>query len=183
MSIATTPFASHIALRTLLKVSISCLLALSGGIFAFAEGGPIAAATIPIALGALLWNDIKGTFSLNVWMANGLGLIAFAIAGAEFFGESIEGRLLGFGHLLFYLSWILLWQEKGTSQIWWLCALSVLQVATSTDQQHLAGILSHHLCSVGFVDSVDLHASPRCSADDRNGFEGSIVSGPNPIAI
>ncbi|MEZ6148297.1 MAG: DUF3488 and transglutaminase-like domain-containing protein [Planctomycetaceae bacterium] len=132
MSIATTPFASHIALRTLLKVSISCLLALSGGIFAFAEGGPIAAATIPIALGALLWNDIKGTFSLNVWMANGLGLIAFAIAGAEFFGESIEGRLLGFGHLLFYLSWILLWQEKGTPQIWWLCALSVLQVATSS---------------------------------------------------
>ncbi|MCA9108335.1 MAG: DUF3488 domain-containing protein, partial [Planctomycetaceae bacterium] len=132
MSIATTPFASHIALRTLLKVSISCLLALSGGIFAFAEGGPIAAATIPIALGALLWNDIKGTFSLKVWMANGLGLIAFAIAGAEFFGESIEGRLLGFGHLLFYLSWILLWQEKGTPQIWWLCALSVLQVATSS---------------------------------------------------
>ncbi|MEZ6146447.1 MAG: hypothetical protein R3B91_13750 [Planctomycetaceae bacterium] len=83
------------ALRTLLKVSISCLLALSGGIFAFAEGGPIAAATIPIALGALLWNDIKGTFSLNVWMANGLGLIAFAIAGAEFsVSRSKEGCLV-----------------------------------------------------------------------------------------
>ncbi len=132
MSMATPSLARSSPLRTLLQVNVACLTALSGGIFAFAEGGPIAAASIPIALCALRWNDIKGAFSLNAWMANGLGLLAIGAAGFEFFVVPIEGRLLGFGHLLIYLSWILMWQKKGTLQFWLLCTLSILQVATSS---------------------------------------------------
>jgi len=128
----TIPLAAPSPVRTLLHGNIAMLMALSAGIFAFAEGAPLAAITIPIAFCALLWTDLKQTFVVNHWVANGLGLAAFVAAGFEFFGESIEGRLLAFGHLLFYLTWILLLQKKETPQIWWLCALSVLQVATAS---------------------------------------------------
>ncbi len=128
-AIASTRFAP---VRTLLQANVAALSAIAGAIFAFAEGAPLAALTIPIALCGFLWTDYRQSFALNAWMANGLGFLAFAAAGSEFFGGSIEGRLLAFGHLLLYLTWILLLQKKGTPQFWWLCALSVLQVATSS---------------------------------------------------
>lgn len=132
MLTAARSFPGPSPVRSLLQASVACLAALAGGVFAAAEGGPLAAATIPIALCGLLWTDYQQSFSLHPWVANGLGLLAFVAAGFEFFGESIEGRLLGFGHLLCYLSWILLLQKKETPQFWWICAMSILQVATSS---------------------------------------------------
>jgi protein-glutamine gamma-glutamyltransferase len=83
---------------------------------------PITAATLAIALK-------RPTWQLASLPANILGLLAFALAGAELLMGSIEARLLSGAHLMTYLTWIVLWQKKQMTQYWWLFALSVIQVA------------------------------------------------------
>lgn len=131
MSTAALTKTSATSVRELLQVNVAILLAMSGIIFACAEGSPLAAVTVPVAWIGLMFVDRRPLLRLNVWAANGLGLLALIAVAAEFSGETVEVRLLAFGHFLCYLSWILLLQEKKIRQIWWLCALSVLQVATS----------------------------------------------------
>src|SRR5690606_6768977 len=119
------------SLRQWLQINICALCCLAAVIFAAAEGSPLALITVPTAIGGLLYIDRPGAPGLSSLWANLLGLVAFVAAGTEFF-SSIEGRLLGFAHLLVYFTWILLLQRKGAAQFWWLCALSVLQVATAS---------------------------------------------------
>ncbi|MGD9856471.1 MAG: DUF3488 domain-containing protein, partial [Planctomycetaceae bacterium] len=131
MSTVTITASSAAPVRALLQVSMAVLLSISGTIFACAEGAPLAAATVPIAWIGLMLVDRHAVLRLNHWAANGLAVLVIMAVGWEFFGDTLEARLLAFGHFLCYLSWILLIQEKSTRQFWWLCALSVLQVATS----------------------------------------------------
>lgn len=119
-------------IRRLLQINVCVLFCLAGVIFAAAEGSPLGLLSVPIAVTGLLLTDRREVLGLSVLWANLLGLGAFIAAGYEFFHGSIEGRLLGFGHLLLYLGWILMLQRKGKPQFWWLCALSTLQVATSS---------------------------------------------------
>lgn len=119
-------------IRRWLQVNVCILCCLGGIVFAAAEGSPLALISLPVAVVGLLFVDRRGAFGISPLAANLLGLGAFVAAGIEFFGESIEGRLLGFGHLLVYLTWILLLQRKGKAQFWWLCALSALQLATAS---------------------------------------------------
>jgi protein-glutamine gamma-glutamyltransferase len=117
--------------RRWLQINVCAMCCLAAVIFAAAEGSPLALLTVPVAIGGLLFVD-RGPFrGLSPLWANVLGLAAFCAAGAEFF-SSIEGRLLGFAHLLVYFTWILALQHKEAAQFWWLCALSVLQVATAS---------------------------------------------------
>ena len=60
---------------------------------------------------------------------NLLGLAALALAAVEFFGKREDARLLAAAHLLVYFTWIVLFQVKEIRHYWWLCALSLLQVA------------------------------------------------------
>ncbi len=76
--------------------------------------------------------DLEEIFSVPPWIANSLGVLAFLIAGQEFFSGEIEARLLAGGHLIVYLTWIFLVQKKKVRHFWWLCALSILQVATAS---------------------------------------------------
>ncbi|MBX3439690.1 MAG: DUF3488 domain-containing protein, partial [Planctomycetaceae bacterium] len=114
-----------------LQLHIAVLLAMSGVIFACAEGSPLAALAVPVAIFCLLFVDYRPLVRIDAWTANALGMFVLIAVGIEFFGDTLEARLLAFGHFLCYLSWILLLQEKKIRQFWWLCALSVLQVATS----------------------------------------------------
>ena len=56
----------------------------------------------------------------------GLGSLGLALSE---FGGGGESRLLAGGHLLVYLAWTFLLQVKDLRRMWWLFALSVLQVA------------------------------------------------------
>ncbi len=131
MSSATMGANSAAPVLRLLQINVAVLVAMSGTIFACAEGAPAAAWAVPIAWVGLMFVDLRPLLRVNSWVANGLALAVIAAVGFEYFGNTIESRLLAFGHFLCYLSWVLLLQEKKSRQFWWLCALSVLQVATS----------------------------------------------------
>lgn len=119
-------------MRTVLHFSLTALISLSGIFFAVAEGSPLAGLTLIIALATLFFVDLEETFSVPPLLANVLGIFAFIAAGIEFFNGQIESRILAGGHLIVYLTWIFLIQHKQLRHFWWLCALSVLQVATAS---------------------------------------------------
>lgn len=119
-------------MRAALFSSITVLVSLSGIIFATAEGSPLAGLTLIIALVTLFFVDLEEKFAVPSTIANLLGFVAFLAAGMEFFNGEIESRVLAGGHLIVYLTWVFLVQKKETRHIWWLCALSVLQVATGS---------------------------------------------------
>ena len=82
------------------------------------------------------------------------------------FGTTIELRLLAGAHLVVYLTWIVLFQEKHLPQYWWMCALSVLQVAIGSiltiSSSYGGMLLGIH---VRFdLDAVGLFAVPGPSA-------------------
>ena len=120
------------SIRRLLQINICVLLSASGVTFATAEGHPLGMLSVPIAILGLLLTDWSDRFSISARGANLLGVVAFMAAGVEYFGESLEAQLLSFGHLLLYLSWVLLLQPKQTTRVWWLCVISVLQVAIAS---------------------------------------------------
>ena len=115
---------------TVFFVSIYGLVAIAGLMLAFAEGSPFPEILTPaLAIVAYVLTDRTRTVHLPVMWANALGVLAFSYAGYQMFGTTIELRLLAGAHLVVYLTWIVLFQEKRLPQYWWMCALSVLQVA------------------------------------------------------
>ncbi|MBT5018939.1 MAG: DUF3488 domain-containing protein [Planctomicrobium sp.] len=119
-------------MKTILFFSLTAMISLSGIIFAVAEGSPLAGCSLLIALATLFFVDIEEKFSVPPVVANLFGFVAFLIAGLEFFNGEIESRLLAGGHLIVYLTWVFMIQKKETRHIWWLCALSILQIATAS---------------------------------------------------
>jgi protein-glutamine gamma-glutamyltransferase len=125
-------------------ISIYTLTALSGGMIAFAEEIPFPSGlTLPLAILAYFFNEREHRIRLKTFWANILGVAAFGTAATELlvagFSEAgfvAEGRLLAGAHLLSYLTWIALFQDKHGRQYWWLMALGVMQVA-------VGAILSH----------------------------------------
>jgi protein-glutamine gamma-glutamyltransferase len=115
---------------TVFFVSIYGLTAIAGLMLAFAEGSPFPEILTPaLAIVAYFLTDRTRTFHIPVTWANVLGVAAFLYAGYQMFNTTIELRLLAGAHLVVYLTWIVLFQEKRLPQYWWMCALSVLQVS------------------------------------------------------
>ncbi len=130
---AHSPANSHAQrLESVLQLNLTLMLCLAGTIFAAAEGSLLPLLTVPLAVLALFVTDRQGTFALTGPWANACGLAGVLLALGEFFSGGIEARLLAFGHLLIYLTWVLLFQPKHRLQYWLLCALAVLQVATAS---------------------------------------------------
>ncbi|MAG92436.1 MAG: hypothetical protein CMJ48_01615 [Planctomycetaceae bacterium] len=120
------------SLTSVFYVSIYSLCCLASLTLAIAEGAPFPAAlTIPVAFVAMYFTERRKVIRLSPMVANIGGLAALGMAMLEFWGGG-EGRLLSGAHLLVYLTWITLFQEKETRQCWWLCALAVLQIAVSS---------------------------------------------------
>ncbi|MGZ0171975.1 MAG: DUF3488 domain-containing protein [Planctomycetales bacterium] len=125
-------------------ISIYALTALSGGMIAFAEEIPFPSGlTLPLAILAYFFNEREHRIRIKTFWANIFGVIAFVAAATELLvagfseaGFAAEGRLLAGAHLLSYLVWIALFQDKHGRQYWWLMALGVMQVA-------VGAILSH----------------------------------------
>lgn len=122
-----------VSLQIVFLVSVYVLVTYSGLMLAFAEGAVHPQGwTLPLAVLAFIFNERLGKLTVSNLWANVLGLAGFLVAGAEFFSPNIEGRLLSGAHLLVYLTWIVLFQRKSAKQYWWMCALSVLQVAVGS---------------------------------------------------
>ncbi|MFG0294761.1 MAG: DUF3488 and DUF4129 domain-containing transglutaminase family protein [Maioricimonas sp. JB045] len=119
------------SLTPLVQISVTVMVSLASLVFAIAEGGPIPALTVPIAIGSLLIVDRMRQFSVGPMAAFALGLMAIGAAGIELAVGGIEARLLSVAHLSVYLTWVILVQQKDTRAYWWLCGLSVLQIAVS----------------------------------------------------
>ncbi len=93
--------------------------------------------TVFLAPAAYVFNERRRTVRLSVKSANRWGGVAVALAAFEFFivasfampGEESERRVLSGAHLLGYLSWISLFQDKQPRNYWWLIALGLIQVA------------------------------------------------------
>lgn len=115
-----------------LQISMTVLVGFSAIVLALAEGGPIAGVSVPLSLATLYFIDIHAVIAAPVVLANLGGVLAFAVAGYEFFNGGIEARLLAGGHLLVYLTWIYLLRRKGEREYWWLLALCTLEMALAS---------------------------------------------------
>lgn len=132
-------------------ISIYSLTALSGAMIAFAEEIAFPSGlTLPLAILAYYFNEKTQRIRIRTLWANALGIVAFGIAATELLiagysqaGFAAEGRLLAGAHLLSYLVWIALFQDKKGRQYWWLMALGVMQVAVGSilSQEPLFGAL------------------------------------------
>lgn len=119
-------------LETIFQVSIYGLVSLAGISLALAEGSPLAAFTLPLALLALFFSERWKSVGLPQLWANLLGIAALMAGTIEFTSGTAEARLLSGAHFLVYLTWIALFQTKTVRLYWWLCALSVLQMAVGS---------------------------------------------------
>ena len=112
------------------QVSVYGLLCVSAVMLGLAEGTAIPdGITLPLAVLALIFVERRRLFHLPVLWANLLGVAVFVATGLQFLPGDVESRVLALAHLAVYLSWIVLFQKKRSPQYWWMCALSILQVA------------------------------------------------------
>jgi len=96
--------------------------------------------TVPLAALAYFLTVQRQKWVLPNLGANILALIALFFSGGEWLrGEMIAdvesvmlARLVSGTHLLIYLMWIVLFQQKTTKHYWWMFALSLLQVAVGS---------------------------------------------------
>src|SRR5262245_17536592 len=117
-------------LAAVFQISVCGLTALAGAMLAYGEESIFPSAlTVPLSFLALMYNERRSRWRLPVLATNLLGLAALGTAAFEFFGERPDARLVAGAHVLVYFTWIVLFQDKEMRHYWWLCALSLLQVA------------------------------------------------------
>ncbi len=118
-------------LRNTLFVSLTLQICVAAAIMAAAEEAPLALITVPLALVSLVVIDLLGWLRPPGLLLNVAALVALGLALLEFRDEG-ESRLLAGGHLIVYLTWTLLLQEKDLRRMWRIFALSMLQVAVGS---------------------------------------------------
>jgi hypothetical protein len=112
--------------------SVTLTTAIAGLVLCQSEGRFFPAVLTPVfAVIAWIFVDQLKWIHLPTWMANILGLAAFAVSGYEFTHGGMLGKLSSGGHMLVYLTCIVLMMRKEHRQYWWLLALTLLQMAVS----------------------------------------------------
>lgn len=114
------------------QISMALLVSLTGLTAAIAEGAPQLAFTLPIALATWFFVDFKKIWSAPKWLTSTLALIAVLVSGAEFAAMVDQSYLAASNHLLSYLTWILLFQQKSVRTYWTLLALCISQIAITS---------------------------------------------------
>jgi len=122
------------------QFSLYSLVALASVMLATAEEVPFPTGlTLPLTLLAYFLNERQRKVRVQVFWANIAGVVAFVVAAVELWmasraeeGMVSEQRVLAGAHLLTYLSWIALFQDKEGRQYWWLLGLSVMMVAVGS---------------------------------------------------
>lgn len=167
------------------KLLVAAAAIVASVVFAAAEGGATPLVILPAALIAIFVVDSGPKLALPNWAAGVVGVVAIYLSVREFFSEDIEGRLLSGGHLLSYLTAIVLLQRKRLGDLYRIVTLSGLQVALSsvlTNEFWLAGSLLFFLAFTIWALSVllweRLAAGP--VADGRLKRQPSIrLAGPS----
>ncbi len=112
--------------------SVTLTTAIAGLVLCQSEGSFFPAALTPvIAVIAWIFVDQLRWIHLPAWLANIFGLAAFVVSGFEFTHGGMLGKLSSGGHMLVYLTCIVLMMRKEHRQYWWLLALTLLQMAVS----------------------------------------------------
>ena len=112
--------------------SVTLTTAIAGLVLCQSEGSFFPAVLTPVfAVIAWIFVDQLKWIHLPTWLANILGLAAFALSGFEFTHGGMLGKLSSGGHMLVYLTCIVLMMRKEHRQYWWLLALTLLQMAVS----------------------------------------------------
>lgn len=120
-------------LTQVFRVSLYALVALAGSMLAYGEESLYPSGlTVVLSAFVLVFSENYARLRINALTGNLLGLAALGAAAYEFFGPSIDARLLAGAHFLVYITWIVLLQSKSIRQYWWLSALSLLQVAVGS---------------------------------------------------
>ncbi len=117
-------------LKPVFQFSVYATVGLAAVMLAYGEETPFPSAITVLLTGiALFFNEREGRLRLPVLAGNLLGLAALGAALVEFFGNEEDAKLLAGAHFLVYITWIVLFLNKEIRHYWWLCALSLLQVA------------------------------------------------------
>lgn len=117
-------------MKDVFLISLTALVCLAGGIMTWLDNSPFPVVlTIPIAIAAYVFCEHLRWFRLGDLASNFFGIIALIFAAMEFLSEGQEAKLLSGAHLLCYLQWIILFQDKEDSWHWWSVVLSILQIA------------------------------------------------------
>ncbi len=117
-------------LETVFQFSIYSMTALAGAMLAYGEEIFFpSGVTVILSFLALFINEQTYRFRIPPFVSNLLALVVVGVVISEFRGERADARLLAGAHFLVYVTWIVLFQAKDIRQYWWLCALSLLQVA------------------------------------------------------
>ncbi|MEZ6042771.1 MAG: transglutaminaseTgpA domain-containing protein [Planctomycetaceae bacterium] len=125
-------------LRSAFHRSIMLTACFSACILCGAEGALLPSGLTPvIAVVAWLFVEELKVFRLPILLANTLGIVALVAAAWEFVSGDIESKLLSGGHLIVYLTWIVLLLQKSMRQYWWTVTLCLLQLA-------VAAVLTSH---------------------------------------
>lgn len=125
-------------LESVFKLSIYVLTGFVGLALGMAEFGPIPFISLPVTVFSYWWCEIgtrRGLFSeggLGESPARVLGFLALLAASFEFFGESPEAKLLAGIHLMVYLTWVVLMQQKSNYRYWLLLTLGMMHVAVGS---------------------------------------------------
>ncbi len=125
-------------LASVFKLSIYVLTGFVGLALGMAEFGPIPFISLPVTIFSYWWCEIgtrRGLFSqggLGEGPARVLGFLALLAASFEFFGDSPEAKLLAGIHLMVYLTWVVLMQQKSNYRYWLLLTLGMMHVAVGS---------------------------------------------------
>lgn len=125
-------------LASVFKLSIYVLTGFVGLALGMAEFGPIPFISLPVTVFSYWWCEIgtrRGPFSgggLGEGPARVLGFLALLAASFEFFGDSPEAKLLAGIHLMVYLTWVVLMQQKSNYRYWLLLTLGMMHVAVGS---------------------------------------------------
>lgn len=122
------------SLATIFKVSLYLLVCLASLALALGEESAFPTGlTIPLAIAAFFLNEQLGVLRLSPGWSSLFGAVAFVVTAIAFIPAELLSRLLSGAHLLVYLTWIVLFQDKtkgrAISLYWLMLALSLLQVA------------------------------------------------------
>ncbi|MCA9049101.1 MAG: DUF3488 domain-containing protein [Planctomycetaceae bacterium] len=123
----------HVNVEVVFLRSVVVMVSATAWILASAEHGVWPSAVTPLfAVLTYVLVDRRRRIRLPVMGANLLGVAAFAAAGVEFYGANLLDKLLSGSHLLVYITWVVLFLQKGIRQFWWLFALCTLQISVAS---------------------------------------------------
>lgn len=119
-------------LEFLLQISVASLTVLGTSLMGMGERDPyLPAVAALVAVSSVFLTDYKGWFRLNATIANVTGLVAVVAALQHLRSFGSDAWLMAIAHLLSYLQFILLYQQKSNRHYWLLMMLSLLQVAVA----------------------------------------------------